>query len=55
MVAAAIILRWVRSTPATAALVARPDDYEVDADDGIDRPDGLLDGVPRHPDLHALR
>jgi hypothetical protein len=35
--------------------VARPDDYEVDADDGIDRLDDLPDGVPQPPDLHALR
>jgi SSS family solute:Na+ symporter len=33
----------------------RRDDYEVDADDGIDRLDELLDGLPQRTGVHALR
>jgi SSS family solute:Na+ symporter len=33
----------------------RPEDYAVDADDGIDRLDDLLDGIPRRTSAHALR
>ncbi len=47
------VLRLARVSPNVDH--TRRDDYEVDAHDGIDRLDDLLDGLPQRTGAHALR